>query len=195
MSRVTEESTDQTRELIGRTDLVLVAVVVLGAVVRFWGLGSQSLWLDEWLTAKAASGSLSELFRHVSEHEGIPPPYFLLVWGWVRLFGDGETALRAVSALAGAATVPVAYCIVREFGQRRTVARVAALLVAVNPMLVWYSQEARPYGLVTFLSALSLLMFARVWKRGQPRDFILWGFVSAGAVPLLYFAVFFVTSA
>jgi mannosyltransferase len=173
---------------------VLVAVVGIGAVLRFWGLGAQSFWYDEWLTTEATSGGLSDVFRHAANREGIPPTYFLVMWGWDRAFGDGVIALRTFSALVGIATVPVAYAIARELGQRRTIARVAALLVAVNPMLVWYSQEARPYSLLAFVGALSFLAFARARRRGLRDDFLVWGIVSAGAVAVHYFAVFLVVA-
>jgi uncharacterized membrane protein len=182
------------RARVGQLDGVLVVIVATGAVLRFWRLGAQSLWYDEWLTAGAVSGSVRQLLGHVASREGIAPSYFVLMWGWVRLFGDGEAAMRSVSALIGTATVPVAYAIARELGQRRTVARVAALLVAVNPMLVWYSQEARPYSLLAFLGGLSLLAFARARNRGRRGDFILWGAVCACAVAVHYFAAFIVVA-
>jgi 4-amino-4-deoxy-L-arabinose transferase-like glycosyltransferase len=180
------------RPRLGHIDAVLAAAVAVGLVLRAWGLGTQSLWYDEWLTTESTAGSVPQLFRSVSEVQGIPPPYFLLVWVWVRLVGDGEAALRASSLLAGAATVPVAYAIARELGQRRAVARAAALLVAVHPMLVWYSQEARPYALLSLGGALSLLAAARARNRGRARDFVVWGLVAAGGVALHYFAVFIV---
>jgi mannosyltransferase len=194
MSRVAETSEAHARlpALAGRADLVLVAIVVLGSVLRLWGIGSQSLWYDEWLTTEAAAGGFLDVFRHAANREGIPPTYFILMWGWIRAFGDGEIALRALSVLAGIATIPVVHAIVGEFGQRRTVARIAALLVAVNPMLVWYSQEARPYSLLAFLGALSLLAFARVRSRGRRDDYLLWGLVCAVAVAVHYFAIFLV---
>ena len=194
MSRVAEKSATHARfrELAGRADVALVAIVVLGLGLRLWGLASQSFWYDEWLTTQAASGGLWDAFRHAANREGIPPTYFVLMWGWVRAFGDSEIALRTVSAGFGAATVPVAYAAARELGQRRAVARVAALLVAVNPMLVWYSQEARPYGLLAFLGALSVWAFARARRRGRRNDYLVWGLVSAAAVAVHYFAIFLI---
>ena len=52
----------------------------------------------------------------------------------------------------------------------------AAALVAVNPMLLWYSQEARAYALlVLLLRALAALLRARPARRRSARDFVLWG--------------------
>jgi mannosyltransferase len=182
------------RQWIGRLDPSLLATIAVGAIVRFWGLGSQSLWFDEWLTTEAVSGSVGDIFRHVANREGIPPSYFLVMWGWVRVFGDGEAALRSLSVLVGIATIPVAYAIARELKQRRAVGRVAAVLVALNPMLVWYSQEARPYSLLALMGALSILTFARVWNRGGKRDVLVWSLVCAGAIAVHYYAIFLVVA-
>ncbi len=179
-------------ERVERLDAALVAVVALGAVLRSWRLGAQSLWYDEWLTAEATSGGVRDLVRHVATREGITPPYFAVMWVWARLFGDGEAALRSFSVVVGVATVPLAYAIARELGQQRRVARAAALLVAVNPMLIWYSQEARPYSLLAFVGAATLLATVRLDRSGRHRDVVVWGLVAAGAVAVHYFAVFLV---
>ncbi len=63
------------------------------------------------------------------------------------MLGTGEIALRLPSALAGIATVPVAWAIGRELAGPARGDRCCAALVAVNPLFVWYSQEARAYGL------------------------------------------------
>lgn len=177
-----------------RADGVLLAAIAAGTVLRFWGLGAQSMWYDEWLSAKAATGSLSHLGRYVTGQAGIPPAYFSFLWVWARVVGDGDAALRAVSALAGIATVPVTYATVRALGLRRTVARAAALLVAVHPMLIWYSQEARPYSLLALLGTLSVLCLARVLTRGTARDLGAWALVCAIALAVHYFAAFLIAA-
>ena len=179
---------------VRRLDGVLAVAIAAAAALRFWRLSAQSLWYDEWLTSSAVSGGVRQILRHVENREGIAPTYFLLMHGWVRLFGAGETALRSVSALAGTATVAVAYAIARELGLRRATARVAAFLVAVSPMLVWYSQEARPYSIVAFLGALSFLTFVRARNRGRRQDFLVWALVCACTVAFHYFAAFIVAT-
>jgi uncharacterized membrane protein len=75
---------------------------------------------------------------------------------------------------------------VREVGQPRRAARAAALLVAVSPALVWYSQEARPYSLLALFGGLTVLTFLRVWRAGSTarrNDLLLWwsGWTSSSA--------------
>jgi uncharacterized membrane protein len=177
-----------------RVDRWLLAVVALGVVLRFWGIGAQSLWYDEWLTSLAASGDVEYLRSYVTGQAGIPPTYFAVMWVWARVVGDGDAALRSFSALAGVATIPVAYATVRELGRRRAVARAAALLVAVHPALIWYSQEARPYSLLCLLGALSLWALARLWTRRGRGDLVVWAVVCALAIAVHYFAVFLVAA-
>jgi 4-amino-4-deoxy-L-arabinose transferase-like glycosyltransferase len=89
----------------------------------------------------------------------------------------------------GVLTVPVAYLLGAELRDRRA-GIAGAALVAVNPMLIWYSQEARAYALFALLTAVSFLYFLRALDRGGRRDFVLWGAFSALALATHYFAVF-----
>ncbi|HEY8527465.1 MAG TPA: glycosyltransferase family 39 protein [Acidimicrobiales bacterium] len=182
------------RARIRSADAVLVAATAVAAGLRFWGLGRQSFWYDEWLTARAAFGTPGDLYRYVTGQAGIPPTYFGIVWLWARAFGEGELALRGLSALAGVATVPVAFLAARRLGLSPAVARTVAVLVAVNPMLVWYGQEARPYSIVALLGALSVWALARVLDRGELRDVRVWALVAAVTVAFHYFAAFFVAA-
>ena len=93
--------------------------------------------------------------------ESAPPLYYALAWVWTQVTGTGEFGLRSLSALAGVATVPVAYLLGAELRGRRA-GLMAAALVAVNPMLLWYSQEARAYALLVLLcAALAALLRPR----------------------------------
>ncbi|MGN6257237.1 MAG: glycosyltransferase family 39 protein [Solirubrobacterales bacterium] len=169
---------------------IVAGLTVLGAALRFGTLGLQSYHHDEIVTA---SRVLRVGFGHAMDavgfSESTPPLYYALAWAWTQVTGTGPWGLRSLSALAGVLTIPVAYLIGRELRGRRT-GLVAAALVAVNPMLLWYSQEARAYSLLAFFCALSLLHCVRALQRGERRDFVLWGIVSALALGTHYFAVF-----
>ena len=169
---------------------IVAGLTVLAAAIRFATLGVQSYHHDEIVTA---SRILRDGFWHAMDavgfSESAPPLYYAVAWLWTQVTGTGEFGLRSVSALAGVATVPVAFLLGAELRGRRT-GIVAAALVAVNPMLVWYSQEARAYALFALLTALSLLYFTRALDRGRRRDFVAWGIASALALGTHYFAAF-----
>lgn len=73
-----------------------------------------------------------------------PPLYYLLLRNWTLLFGTSDAAARSLGALIGALAVLPVYGIGNLLGKRR-LAVLAALLVALNPFLVWYSQEVRMF--------------------------------------------------
>src|SRR4051812_21025978 len=124
------------------------------------------------------------MLSQLPDTELTPPLYYVLAWPWAHVFGTDEAALRALSALFGIAVVPVAYLLGRDLVSRRA-GLAAAALVAFNPLLVWYSQEARPYSLLVLLCALSMLFCfrRRVW---------LWALFSVLALLTHYFAAFVV---
>ena len=124
--------------------------------------------------------------------ESAPPLYYALAWVWTQVTGTGEFGLRSLSALAGVATIPVAYLIGIELRGRRA-GLAAAALVAVNPMLLWYSQEARAYALLALLGAISLLYCARPCG-AAPAVTRLWGVASGLALATHYFAIFVVAA-
>ncbi len=169
---------------------VLAALTALGIAIRFASLDVQSYHHDEVITAaRVIPGNFADMLRAVANSESNPPLYYVLAWGWAKLFGAGEVGLRSLSALFGAVTVPLVYCIGRELASRRA-GLIAAALVAVNPMLIWYSQEARSYALLVLLCAASLLFFARALRTRSGRDLALWGLLSALALYSHYFAFF-----
>lgn len=169
---------------------VLAGLTALGIAVRFASLGVQSYHHDEVITAlRVIPGSFGEMLHQVKASESNPPLYYVLAWGWAKVFGTGEVGLRSLTALFGAATVPVGYLIGRQLATRRT-GLVLAALIAVNPMLIWYSQEARSYSLLVFFGAVSLLFFARALNTGRGRDLACWTLASALALCSHYFGVF-----
>jgi mannosyltransferase len=184
------EALGETVRARSRVFWIIAGLTVAGAALRFATLGVQSYHHDEIVTA---SRVLRDGFWHamaaVGFSESAPPLYYVLAWLWTQVTGTGELGLRSLSALAGVATIPVAFLLGAELRRRRA-GIVAAALVAVNPMLLWYSQEARAYALFALLTALSVLFFARALDRGRHRDIVAWGIVAALALATHYFAVF-----
>lgn len=164
---------------------------MLGAALRFWGVGEQSYWLDEAYTVRAVDRGFGDMLAEVPETESTPPLYYVLAWFWSQVSGVGEGGLRALSAVIGTATVPVAFLAGRRLFSERA-GLFAALLVAVNPYLVWFSQEARAYALLVLLATLSVWLLARALDDPAPRRTLAWAVVAALAIATHYFAGFLV---
>jgi uncharacterized membrane protein len=168
----------------------LAALTLLAAALRLSTLDLQSFWYDEAFTpVHVLHPSLWATLRSVLHSENTPPLWYVLAWADSRVLGTGEVALRLPSALAGIATVPVVWAIARELGGRRA-AGVCAALVAVNPLFVWYSQEARAYSLFVLMAALAMLCFLRAEREPTPRHMAIFALTGSLALLSHYFALF-----
>jgi mannosyltransferase len=174
-----------------RQAVIVAGITLCGALLRFPTLDTQSFWSDEALTVRLMGEGLGGMLSTIPDQEITPPFYFLVAWGWTHLFGSGEVGLRSLSALLGTALIPVAYAAASRLGGFRA-GCIAAALTAANPLLVWYSQEARSYALFALLGGLSLLFFLRAREVPDRRWLVGWAVSSGLALATHYLAVFLV---
>jgi uncharacterized membrane protein len=106
----------------------------------------------------------------------------------VRLFGDGELAVRGPSILASAALIPTLFVAGRELFDRRT-GLVAAGFATIAPLVVWYGQEARMYALFMLLGALALWAQVMVLRDGRNRYWFAYAGITIALLYTHYFAV------
>lgn len=133
---------------VRRADVaVAVGILVLGVVVRF--VTTSPLWLDEALSVNIARLPLADI-PDALRHDGHPPLYYVLLHGWMELFGAGDIATRALSGVIGLALLPLTWLTARRIGGRQ-VAWAGTLVLAVSPFAVRYSTEARMYSLLSVL--------------------------------------------
>src|SRR5207244_3394969 len=131
---------------------------------RFYRLDAQSYWNDEGTSLGLAGRSVPTILRSAAA-DIHPPGYYLILKTWHTVTGDTEFALRGLSALAGIVLVALLYRLGRVYFDRPA-ALAAAALGALNPFLVYYSQEARMYMLAATLAAASFLLFS-LWLRSS----------------------------
>ena len=137
----------------------MIAVTLLGAFLRFYHLGLQSLWLDElasWSLSKNV-GVLPYLLDR-ARYDPHPPGYQILLIFVERYLGDSETVLRLPSAMAGTIAIPVLFAL----GRRMYSARVGlsvALLLAVSWAPIYFSQEARSYTFTLLATLVTFLLW------------------------------------
>lgn len=139
-------------------------VVVLGVLSRLWT--SSELWLDESLSLGIASLPLEEGYQAL-RRDGSPPAYYLVLHGWIALFGTGEVAVRSLSVLTSLAALPLVWVAGRRLGGRPAAAA-ALLLLAVSPFAVRYATETRMYALVQLLTAAGAVLLLRALERPSP---------------------------
>ncbi|MFQ6000378.1 MAG: glycosyltransferase family 39 protein, partial [Anaerolineae bacterium] len=165
-----------------------MSIVLLAFLLRLYRLDHQSLWYDEGFSVYLARMSLGEITARTAS-DIHPPLYYYLLHLWLGPFGDSEFVLRFFSLIFGLLSVPLIYALGRRLLGTAS-GSLAALLLAISPLYLWYSQEARMYTLVTFLCLLSSYLLLRAL---EGRAGFLWGgyiFVNILAVYSHFYAFF-----
>lgn len=132
-------------------EIFLVAAAAIAAtLVRLQSLGSSLPWVDEAYSVHLARLEFPQLLERLLL-ESTPPLYYALLGGWIRVFGESPSALRSLSVLFGLLGV---WCVGRVTLRHvsRRAALIAVWLLALSPLHVYYSQEARMYALLALLA-------------------------------------------
>ncbi|MFN2188011.1 MAG: glycosyltransferase family 39 protein, partial [Candidatus Promineifilaceae bacterium] len=151
---------------------LLIFIVFLAFALRVHHLDSFGFWQDEGLTSLRASYSVQEILSNrITIQEGItkdthPPLYYLAAHFGKDLWGASDFSYRFISVLAGILLVPLLY----QMGRRingPAVGLLAALLAAINPLQIWYAQEARMYTMLVLLGAAATYV---LWRTITAKD-------------------------
>lgn len=126
-------------------------LLLLAYGLRVFRLDGQSLWYDEGNSALMTGRGLPEIIAGAAG-DIHPPLYYVLLSWWSHFGGTNEYGLRFLSVGLGLLLVAVVYALGKKlFGRAGGLA--AALIAAISPFLVYYSQETRMYMLGAFLCA------------------------------------------
>jgi hypothetical protein len=170
----------------------IIALIVVGGILRLVGITHQSLWLDEAYSAYLAAHRFPQILAFVSSSDAHPPLYYLVLHVWM-VVGRSELTLRALSAGASLGAVALTY----ELGRRLANSRVAFLagaLMAISAFQVWYAQEARMYALTTFAVLVAVWALVRACETRRALFWVIYTCAMLAAIYLDYTAFFVYTA-
>lgn len=155
-----------------RHTLLLISVLILAFAVRLIQLGERNFWYDEAFSALYGSQSVQGIVEGtISPVAGgaadiHPLLYYLSLKAWMSVFGFGAFVVRLWSVLIGTATILAVYGLAKELFDPRT-AIAAALVTAIAPFHVQYSQEARMYAFMGLFLTLAAWAFVRAYRSSR----------------------------
>ena len=179
--------------------LYLALILLLACALRVINLGGRSLWYDEAFAvlfsekglAAMLSGTLTPVSGGASDIH--PLLYYSTLKVWMTVFGESPFAVRFLSVVFGVATVAVIYGLARElFGEKTALA--AALITAIAPFHVQYSQETRMYALLGLLLSLATWCFVKGWRGKSWRWWIAFAVLAGLAMYTQQLAAFYLVA-
>lgn len=155
-----------------KNNLLLIIIIALAAVLRFYQLGQNPPGLDWDETAhgynaysllKTGRDEYSYKFplsiRSFDDYK--PPLYTYLVVPTVAVFGLNNFAVRFPSAFIGVLAVLATYLMVFELFKNKNIALLAALFLAISPWHLQFSRVAFETNSAIFWSVLGTWGFLR----------------------------------
>ncbi len=184
--------------------LLLLLIIMLGAFLRFYNIGEESFWLDESATALTIKEySANEISANIVQKGQILPDYYqsnvdlpiyyIILEYWSNIFGLNEASLRAFSALFGALSILLVFTIAKELFDNLT-ALIASLLFSISAVMIEYSQEARLYSFLIFITLACAYFLLKSLK--EKRNSHIVSFIVFNALgiythyPFLFFVLF-----
>ncbi len=174
----------------------ILLLIVVGSILRIYGLSNQSLWYDEIVTWSISNkSSLGEVWNEIS-NENRPPLHQILYFFVIKFLGDNEFALRLPSAIFGILSILLIYLLaLKLFSFKEAILSSAFMTFFWAP--IYYSQEARDYSLLIMLTIAAVYLWVEIHDRDHLSEKIklLNLFVFALLLALLaythYFGLFF----
>ncbi len=178
--------------------LFITTIILTGLILRLGPvLEQRDFWYDEAFTGILIKQPWSEMNQMIFA-DVHPPLYYWLVKPWASIFNYSSFGIRFFSTFMGVLTIFSVYWIGKRMFNERS-GLLAALITAVSPFAIQYSQEARMYSLFGLLMIWATWFFYRGLKFNERRDWILWGIFGGLAfythyLSLFFFIVFFWTA-
>ena len=161
---------------------LLVFGVILGVAVlfRLWDLAARNLWTDEaWVALAALAPTPGEA---LVLGRSTPPFYTLTLWGLVQVFGGSEAVLRSLSFAFGVGSVALFWFVAHRLANQAA-SILSSALVAVSPVLVYFSKELKQYSSDAFFAVLVVWLTERLKERPSQTQWLslaLVGFFALG---------------
>jgi 4-amino-4-deoxy-L-arabinose transferase-like glycosyltransferase len=171
---------------------LLLLIILLAFAARVYQVGNSVLHGDEAFAVLFSTQDVGKMLQMLRSTEPHPPLYFLSLHYWMGWMQDGELAVRFPSLFLGMLVIPLVYRLARQLfpavGER--LGLLAAILVAVNPFLVWHSQETRMYMPLVTLSLGSMLLSLEAWERGGWRRWVSYVVITLATIYTHYNGLF-----
>ena len=139
--------------------ILLLIILIIAVSLRLPNLNG-NLWFDELWSAHVMLRSVYSL-GYLALYDSHPPFYQILMFLWIRLFGDSELSIRIPPLIFGILSIFLTYLLALRFTGKKG-ALLTSFLLCVSPVHIWYSDEARLYSETLFFLLLAIFSYYKL---------------------------------
>lgn len=159
-----------------KAKILLLSIILFSLIIRIYQLGNNppSLYWDEVSlgynafsildSGKDEHGENLPLARFIAFGDFKPPGYIYASTLPIKIFGLTEAAVRIPSMISGVLMVVMTYLLVLELFNKRKVALLACLFIAISPWSIHFSRTAFEANLAAFFNLGGVYFFVRSQK-------------------------------
>lgn len=151
---------------------LVILILLLSLGLGLYSLGSESLWIDELYSIYDAAQLNLNPVELLARFTQVRPLYYVLLRIWMA-FGESEAWLRSLSVIFSVGSVFITYRLSRKVAGQ-SVGIVAALMLALSPMFIYFSQMVRMYALGIFLGLLGSYFLILTLEAPKAKHFAGW---------------------
>lgn len=193
---------------------ILLLIIILASSLRIYNLDKHGIFYDEKASVLVSQGmamegntqkncfytegkttftpkefwadkSLEDYYDAIRRSDiGNSPFYYVILHGWIKVFGISDYSIRFLSVLFSCLTIILLFFFIKEHFKNLQLALLACFLMAIEPFFIAYSQQARNYSLSFFLTLLATHIFLKIIKNEENgvknnRLYLFYGILSA----------------
>ncbi|MBO6088035.1 glycosyltransferase family 39 protein [bacterium] len=155
-----------------REHIIFILIILLSFILRILFIDKPyGFWHNEMVMYnQTIAGNIMDIIKASVDADVHFPLYQIFLAGWMKIFGNGDTAIRMFSVLAGVLAVLGAYLTGKEIKDEKT-GNLFAVLCAINSVFIFYSQEVKFYIFLTTYSIFALYFLVRLIKYSKIPDY------------------------
>ncbi len=165
-------------------------VVAAGVVLRFYC--PSVLWLDEAISVNISKLPVAAIPGALGQ-DGAPPLFYVLLHFWMKVFGQGDVAVRALGGVTSVLALPFFWAAGRRVGGVR-VAWITFFAAVTSPFAIFYATDARMYSLMILWCVLGFLAVARALEAPTRGRLLAVGLLVAAVLYTHYWGLYLVST-
>ncbi|MFX1391952.1 MAG: glycosyltransferase family 39 protein [Promethearchaeota archaeon] len=173
--------------------VLFLVILTVSIFLRIINITSEQIWADEAISIHIAKLSINDFWKAIIR-DIHPPLYYVILKGWIFIFGDSILSFRMLSVVFSILALPILFLIGKEI-KNESLGFIIIFFYSISPFAIYYANEIRSYTLIHLLFTISIYFSIRILKDPENiRNYIMIGIVGTLLIYTHYMGVVYMMS-